>query len=139
MEDNYSRLKEIISKTLLQSVMDSNLISFEKWINSSEDYAEQETNMAILEEAKERIENSQARLEKYKDFNYKSLVEMHQNFKCFVTDVPFDDYIQKYTLKQNFTNDSDSQTSDELAFKLAKALTNPNVINLIAENFLNNK
>lgn len=119
--------------------MDSNLISFEKWINSSEDYAEQETNMAILEEAKERIENSQARLEKYKDFNFKSLVEMHQNFKCFVTDVSFDDYIQKYTLKQNFTNDSDSQTSDELAFKLAKALTNPNVINLIAENFLNNK
>jgi hypothetical protein len=34
--DDYTRLKEMVTKTMIQSVMDSNLISFENWLNSSE-------------------------------------------------------------------------------------------------------
>ena len=34
--DDNCRLKEIISKTLIQGLMESNMVSFEDWINSSE-------------------------------------------------------------------------------------------------------
>jgi HSPB1-associated protein 1 len=36
IEDDLCRLKEILSKYFIQSVMDSNLVSFEQWINSTE-------------------------------------------------------------------------------------------------------
>ena len=36
IEDDFCRLKEILSKYLIQSIMDSNLVDFEQWINSTE-------------------------------------------------------------------------------------------------------
>ncbi len=35
-KDNMSRLKEIISRTLIQNVMESNFVEFENWANLSE-------------------------------------------------------------------------------------------------------
>jgi len=35
-KDDKCRLKEIITKTLIQGLMESNLISSEEWMNSSE-------------------------------------------------------------------------------------------------------
>jgi len=37
-EDDFCRLKEIASKILVQGIMESNFVSFEKWMNSSEVY-----------------------------------------------------------------------------------------------------
>ena len=34
--DDSVRVEEILSKTLIQSLMDSNMINFENWLNSSE-------------------------------------------------------------------------------------------------------
>ncbi len=34
--DDLARIKEIVSKTLIQGLMESNFVTFEKWINSSE-------------------------------------------------------------------------------------------------------
>jgi hypothetical protein len=120
--------------------MESNLISFEKWINSSEDYIDQEANMNILNETLTRIELNENKIDKFKDLDYKSLVEMNSNFKCFVEPIQFNEYINKFTLEQDFRNDSKSDNiDDDLVFRLAKAVTNPNTINLIAQNFLNSK
>jgi len=105
-EDNYSRLKEIITKTMIQSVMDSNLIGFDKWINSSEEYTEQENNIEILKEIlshTEQEDDSSTYTEI--DFNFKSLVESHPNFLKFFLKSQFDEYISQFTLKPNSSSE----------------------------------
>ena len=121
---------------MIQSVMDSNLIGFDKWINSSEEYTEQENNIEILKETLSYIEQEDdSSTDTEIDSHFKSLVESHPNFFKFVPNIQFDDYIRQFTLKPNSSSDTNS---DDLIFRLALAVSNPNVIDLITENFIKN-
>ena len=122
---------------MIQSVMDSNLIGFDKWINSSEEYTEQENNIEILKETLSHIEQEDdSSTDTEIDFHFKSLVESNPNFLKFVPNIQYDDYISQFTLKPNSSCDT---KSDDFIFRLALAVSNPNVIDLITENFIKNK
>lgn len=113
--------------------MESNMISFEKWINSNEDYVEQENNIEIMQETLEKVKDVNKTTE---DIDYKHLVETHPNFSKLIHETKFDDYINNFTFKSNFKS---TQVNENPVFRLAKAVTNPNVIDLIAKNYLNSK
>jgi hypothetical protein len=70
------------------------------------------------------------------DIDYKQLVETHPNFSEFIHETKFDDYIDNFTFKSTFKS---TQVNEDSVFRLAKAVTNPNVIDLIAKNYLNSK
>jgi hypothetical protein len=113
--------------------MESNMISFEKWINSNEDYVEQENNIEIMQETLKKVKDVNKTTE---DIDYKHLVETHSNFSEFIHETKFDDYIDNFTFKSTIKS---TQVNEDSVFRLAKAVTNPNVIDLIAKNYLNSK
>ena len=93
----------------------------------------------MLQESLTKIELNNNKEESIKEnINFKAIVQVHPNFAFFVQEIQFSDFIRQFTLK---TKKKEQKLDDlnSLVFRLAKAVTNPNAINLITENFLHLK
>lgn len=144
--DNKERLKESLSKTLLQGLMESNFISYEKWLNTSESFTEQEDNLEIIKKTLNIIkENDQFHNDdvhqnkKTKIINeddFEKLVQKHINFSKFIEPVDFKYFLENFTSSfvsgENSFRSKDENNCEKVLIKLAKALTNPLTIQLIS-------
>lgn len=70
---------------------------------------------------------------------YKEIIENHENFSRFIDPISFEEFLQKYTNSDCVTGllKNESKGVDYLA-ELSDAATQPNVVELIARNLLQN-
>lgn len=148
-EDDAARLEEIVSKTLIQSLMESNFVSFDQWINSSEDYNSQEENLEIIKNSLETCQKTY--FEKSGDStDYSNLLENHKRTFNMIESISFESFLVKYcksyqpdknnvVKKRKNGNEEESnnkKSTKKLLNDLANAITKPNVIHLIVKNLL---
>ena len=132
------------SSCICSGVMDSNLVSFDKWINSSEDYNSQEENLDILRESLNNVQlvNDNEEIDNKELFDQ---IKKHHQYLNMVEEIGFDDYLKNYTTHAHLQDDPNEECSMscdnhelDLLNDLANAVTHPNVINQIVENLINN-
>lgn len=130
--DDDIRFKEILTKTLIQSLMDSNFLSYENWLNTSESYTSQEENMETISACLAKIgsktntnetneasqmENQAKKIkldeQQQVETNYIKRVESHKSFHKFITKSDFNSYYKncKTALKSNIVS---SESSDDI-------------------------
>jgi hypothetical protein len=149
--DDKCRLKEILTKTLIQGLMDSNLVSYETWLNSSEVfyffmirnsssyflskigfiwfkvYNSQEQNVVKIKECLEVLKaknTSEAVL--IDSANYEKILQEHQSFDKFVERFDFSTFLQKLGIQafQDDKHKSESSDEDDEFTQILTALSN---------------
>jgi cellobiose-specific phosphotransferase system component IIA len=147
--------------------MDSNFLSYDNWLNTSENYTSQEENLdtisACLAKVSSKVntkdsnqtelmENKAKKIKLDEELignDYSKMVEAHESFHRFIEKTDFNSYMKNCTVILNSGNASSdeiesSQTSmqhqdEEILFKIASALSNPLTIDLISKLILSNQ
>jgi len=163
-----SRLKEIISRTLIQNVMESNFVEFESWANLSEAsffiiiifiinqqmfsnfyifiknykiYSSTEENVKTIKECLNviNIETQHTNKNVNDLIDLENQLAIHPNFSCFLEPISFSNFKQ-YLFNANLFNESEkcAETMDKTVVELCKALIHPETIELITKKFLEN-
>jgi hypothetical protein len=126
--------------------MESNFVSYEKWLNTSESFTEQEDNLEVIRNTLNTIkEDAQIsddeihvnkRTKLNDDDNFEQLIQKHKNFSKFIEPIDFKYYLENFT--SSFISQEKSSVAknvdknEKVLIKLAKALTNPLTIQLIS-------